>query len=98
MSHTDAHLWATTGCVECGAPDGHEPGCWYLIPFGVASLRVGDPALIRSIAAGGGPRYENDELHIYCPLCLCNMSQDAFEPNGRTEACTDHDCLCHYDG
>jgi hypothetical protein len=22
--------WASTGCVDCGAAEGHETGCWYL--------------------------------------------------------------------
>ena len=98
MNHPDAHLWEGTGCVECGATFGHHRGCGYLpplVPFGAASLRCGDPQRVLAIAAGGGPRYENDDLHIYCPVCSCNMSQDAYEPNGRTEACTDYGCLCH---
>lgn len=62
---------------------------------GIASLRCGDPNVRMAIAAGGGPMYADDHLHISCVLCTCGMSQDAFEPNPRCEWCEDPACLCH---
>lgn len=60
-----------------------------------AVLRVTDKALVMRIAAGGGPMYEGDHDAIYCPLCDCNRSGCADEPNGVTEACRDGGCPCH---
>lgn len=63
--------------------------------IGVASLRCGDPDRYRAIAAGGGPAYTNDALHVWCPLCACSMSGDALAPNRVCEWCDTPACPCH---
>lgn len=62
---------------------------------GLASLRCWDPDTLRAIAAGGGPRYVNDFLHVGCPLCACALSGDALEPNTVCEWCDNAHCPCH---
>ena len=64
--------------------------------FGMSSLRCGDPRVRLAIAAGGGPMYVGDDMHLYCPRCSCGMSQDVFEPNQIAEWCADGGtCVCH---
>jgi hypothetical protein len=63
--------------------------------FDLTDLRVGDSARVLRIAAGGGPRSDADSFAVYCPLCGCNKSGYASEPNGRTEACENGACACH---
>lgn len=63
--------------------------------IGIASLRCGDPNVRMAIAAGGGPTYANDLMHVACPLCCCQMSQDVTVANGVDPGCEDVWCACH---
>lgn len=63
--------------------------------IGLASLRCGDPTVVRAIARGGGPLYGNDWMHVDCPICGCAMSTCARTPNRICEWCADKSCYCH---